>query len=209
MHTYCIYASENYPYLSKELERQLGITYKTAWRILHLIRKSLKQNTSPLNGQVEVDEMFIGGKGDGGTYNENQSKVIKAKSKVVGAVERGGEIRAKKVDNLSASTLGTFLEDNVLKENTLLMTDSNNSYDKVASDYNRHTVNHSKREYSRNGIHINHIESFWGHVKRSTKGTYKTVSKKHLQSYLDAFVWHYNMRHSDRERFSSLLKAIV
>ena len=118
-------------------------------------------------------------------------------------------MRAKKVSDVSSQTIGSFLEDNVRPDGTCLMTDESNRYDKVAVGYDRLTVNHSKKKYAVDGIHINHIESFWAHVKRSIKGTHKVVSKKHLQEYLDGFVFHYNNRGNDKERFASLLLAIV
>ena len=188
------------------MERQLGVTYKTAWRILNLIRKSIHQGNYRLRGDVEMDEANFGGRGDGGKDNKNYKQVMAEKSKVIGAVERGGHIRAKKVSNLAANTIGDFIEDNIDLNNTRLLTDESNRY---GSGYHRETVNHSKKEYVRGDVHTNHIESFWSHVKRSMKGTHKVVSKQHLQSYLDAFVWHYNNRHNDRQRFASLLSAIV
>lgn len=209
-HAIWIFSNAKSGISAKEMERQLGVTYKTAWRILHLIRKSLKQNATPLNGQVEVDEAHFGGKGDGGTYNENASEVMKKKGKVIAGVERKGQIVAKHVDDLSAETIGEFLDEHIIAgDSTLLITDKSNRYDKVAEHYNRESVNHSQGEYVRGDIHVNNVETFWSHVKRSTKGTYKSISKKHLQSYLDQFVWHYNNRHNDRKRFSSLLTRVV
>ena len=208
-HAIFIFSNAKSGISAKEMERQLNVTYKTAWRILKLIRASLKQDTRPLSGMVEMDEAFFGGKGVGGKYNKNQKKIMEDKAKVIAAVERGGEMRAKKVSDVSSQTIGSFLEDNVRPDGTCLMTDESNRYDKVAVGYDRLTVNHSKKKYAVDGIHINHIESFWAHVKRSIKGTHKVVSKKHLQEYLDGFVFHYNNRGNDKERFASLLLAIV
>ena len=208
-HAIFIFSNAKSGISAKEMERQLNVTYKTAWRMLKLIRASLKQDTRPLSGTVEMDEAFFGGKGDGGKYNKNQKKVMEDKAKVIAAVERGGDMRAKKVSDVSSQTIGSFLEDNVRPDGTCLMTDESNRYDKVAVGYDRLTVNHSKKKYAVDGVHINHIESFWAHVKRSIKGTHKVVSKKHLQEYLDGFVFHYNNRHNDKERFASLLLAIV
>jgi len=207
-HAIWIFSNAKSGISAKELERQLGVTYKCAWRILKLIRDSISQGNFKLRGNVEMDEAYFGGRGEGGKYNKNYSDVMKAKTKVIGAVERGGEMRVKKVADMSASTIGQFLEDNIQIENTRLLTDDSNRYDKVAQEYNRQSVNHSKKQFVVGDIHINHIESFWAHVKRSIKGTHKTISKKHYQSYLDAFVFHYNHR-NDRQRFASLVSAIV
>lgn len=194
---------------AKEMERQLGVTYKCAWRILSNIRKALPQGESKLSGDVEMDEAYFGGKGNAGRDNENLSQVMANKSVVIGAIERGGNMKAEVVPNAKAKTIGNFLWKNVAQENTRLMTDSSNRYGMVAMGYDRHAVDHHREEYVRGDVHINHVEAFWSHVKRSIKGTHKVISRKYLQSYLDGFVWHYNNRHSDSERFSSLLGALL
>ncbi len=194
---------------AKEMERQLGVTYKTAWRMLTLIRESLTQGTGYLSGDVEVDEAHFGGKKDAGRGNKRLSEALRAKSVVMGAVARGGALRAQVVPNTKAKTLGAFLDRNVNPITSRLMTDQSTRYERVARGYDRHAVNHSQGEFVRGDVHTNTLESFWSHVKRSVKGTHKVVSKKYLQSYVDGFVWHYNNRHSDNERFSSLLGALL
>ncbi|MGH7141825.1 MAG: transposase, partial [Minisyncoccia bacterium] len=98
---------------------------------------------------------------------------------------------------------------NVEKDGTRLMTDKTNRLDKVALGYDRHAVDHHKAEYVRGDAYINSVEAFWAHVKRSIKGTHKVVSKKHLQEYLDGFVFHRNNRYNDMERFYALLGMIL
>lgn len=208
-HAIFIFSNAKSGISGKEMERQLNVTYKTAWRILKLIRQSLAQKSDKLKGDVEMDEAYFGGKGDGGEYNVNLKEVMESKAKVIAAVERNGEIRAKKVPNVAASTIGAFLCEHVEMEGTRLMTDESNRYNNVAKGYDRHMVNHKSKEFVRGDIHVNHIESFWAHVKRSMKGTHKVVSKAYLQAYLDGFVWHYNNRDNDRLRFASLLGAIA
>lgn len=194
---------------AKQLERELNTTYKTAWRILTLIRKSLKQSEEFLSGDVEIDETYLGGKGKAGRDNRGIGKVMRAKSVIIGAVERGGRMRAEVSPNVRAKSIGSFLDRNVNPITSRLLTDSSDRYDKVARNYRRERVNHSEKEWMRGDIHVNNVESFWSHVKRSVKGTHKSVSKKHLQSYVDGFVFHYNNRHSDSERFSVLLGALL
>lgn len=191
------------------MERQLGVTYKTAWRILKLIRESLGQNNKKLQGKVEVDEAYFGGRGEGGRYNKNAKKVMVEKARVITAIEREGQMKSKQVPNLEAKTIMGFVHENVDPTNTILFTDESNRYDNLMFEYNRQSVNHSKKQYVNKHIHINHVESFWAHVKRCLKGTHKVVSKKYLQTYLDAFVFHYNNRHSDRLRFSVLPDALL
>lgn len=194
---------------AKQLERDLNITYKTAWRILTLIRKSLKQSEEFLSGDVEIDETYLGGRGKAGRDNKGIGKVMRAKSVVIGAVERGGRMRAEVSPNVRAKSIGSFLDRNINPITSRLLTDSSDRYDKVARGYRREKVNHSIKEFVRGDIHVNNVESFWSHIKRSIKGTHKSVSKKHLQSYVDGFVFHYNNRHSDNERFSALLGALL
>lgn len=194
---------------AKYLERELNVTYKTAWRILTLIRKSLGQNNRPLKGDVEMDEGYFGGKGYGGKNNELLGVAMSKKSVVVAAVQRGGEMKAEVTPNATAHTIGQFLDKNVEPTGTRLLTDKSNRYDGVAKQYNRQSVDHGRQEYVRGDIHVNNVESFWAHIKRSIKGTHKAVSKQYLQSYLDGFVWHRNNRHNDRARFGVLLGILL
>lgn len=185
---------------AKEMERQLEVTYKTAYRILKLIRESLGQDTKKLKGIVETDSAYFGGR---------SKQKFTSKSLVMGAVERGGTIKVKIVKDNSTYTHKNFLEETIVKEETKLMTDSSVAYNKVFDSYDRHFVNHSKKEYVRNDIYTNTIEGFWSHVKRSIKGTHKVISKQHLQSYLNGFVFHYNHRVNDRKRFSALVDTLL
>ena len=193
---------------AKEMQRELEVTYKTAWRMLHLIRKALPQNEDPLSGEVEVDTGYFGGKGVAGKDNKNLSKVMASKSVVMAAIERKGEARAEVVEDASAKTIKNFVWKNVRADATL-MTDSASTYENVTLPYKREAVNHSKGEYVRGTAHVNNVEAFWAHVKRSIRGTHKGVSPKHLQTYLDGFVWHRNNAGTDRARFSSLLSALL
>jgi transposase len=194
---------------AKYMERELEVTYKTAWRMLNLIRKALEQPNDKLQGDVEMDAAYLGGRKRAGAYNENLSEAIADKAVLMGAVNRQGEVRVFVVPDSTAATHGSFLVATVEPKDTRLMTDSSNRYNKVAVGYNRFVVNHSDGEYVRGDVYTNTIEGFWSHLKRSITGTHKVVSKKHLQSYLNAFAFHYNNRHSDRERFAVLLDTIL
>lgn len=194
---------------AKQLERDLNVTYKTAWRMLSLIRKSLKQDGDKLKGDVETDGAFFGGKGNAGENNKNLGRVMENKSVVLAVIERGGETRAEVAKSMGSFAIQDFIEKHVEKENTRLMTDKSQSYERVARGYDRLIVNHSIGEYVRGDVHVNSVETFWSHVKRSIKGTHKVISKKYLQSYLNGFVFHRNNRHNDRERFASLLGVLL
>lgn len=194
---------------AKEMERQLEVTYKTAWRILMLIRKALGQKGRKLKGDVETDTAYFGGRFKSGRYNEKQKEAIAAKAVVMGAIQRGGKARLLVVPDATAKTHGEFLKKNIATEDTRLMTDKSNIFSKSASQYDRHTVNHGKKEYVRGDVYINTVEGFFGHVKKSIAGTHKSVSKKHLQAYLNGFVWLRNNSYSDKARFASLLGSVL
>lgn len=193
---------------AKEMERQLEVTYKTAWRILHLIRKALEQD-GKLSGDVEMDSAFFGGRFKSGKDNAKQKEAIAAKTVVMGAVQRGGKARLLIVPDNKAKTHGDFLNEMIDPQGTRLLTDKTNRLDKVAVGFNRHSVDHGKGEYVRGDVHANTIEGFWSHIKRSITGTHKVVSRKYLQEYLNAFVFHRNNRYSDKERFWALLGILI
>ncbi len=192
---------------AKELERQLGVTYKCAWRMLKQIRKALAQDNDRLDGTVEMDVAYLGGRFRSGKNNERQSEAFKAKTTIMGAVSRGGDLRLKVVPDASAQTINAFLEANVAPT-AQLVTDDATTYIHAASDYNRAIIKH-KEKYANKGVHIKNIETIWGHIKRSLKGVQKGVSKQEMQSYLDAFAFHYNNRHNDMERFGVLLGTVL
>jgi len=192
---------------AKQLERELEVTYKCAWRILSQIRKALVQDDKKLKGEVETDAGFIGGRGNAGKDNERLGEVMLKKSVVMVAVERGGKMRAKIVDKVTAINTHDFVRENVETGSTLF-TDGSRSYEKLGGEYNHKSVNH-KRKYVNGRTHVNNVETFFSHIKRSIKGTHKVISKKHLQTYLDGFVFHYNNRHNDRQRFASLLGTLL
>lgn len=194
---------------AKEMERQLEVTYKTAWRMLTLIRKALGQDSDKLKGDVEMDSAYFGGRRYGGKNNSKLSDAVKAKTVVMGAVERGGKMRALVVPDNTAITHGDFLANNIDRERTRLLTDKTNKLTNTAKDYNREAVDHGRKEYARGDVHVNNIETFWSHVKRSIKGTHKVISKDYFQSYLDGFVFHYNNRYNDKARFSCLLETLL
>lgn len=192
-----------------EMGRQLEVTYKCAWRILHAIRNALPQIEVKLQGDVETDAAYFGGRRSAGKNNERLSEAFEAKSIVMAAIKRGGEMRAKVTPSTGSLAVEDFLERYVEKSGTRLMTDGSKSYKRIEKDYDRHSVDHHKKEYVRGDIYVNNVESFWSHVKRSVTGTHKGVSKKHLQTYLNGFVFHYNNRHNDRARFEALLGMML
>lgn len=194
---------------AKTIQRDLEIGYKTAWRMIHLIRGTLKQSEEPLKGDVELDLAYFGGKGDAGKNSEHLKDVFRAKTRVLAAIERKGQARARVVASGSAKNHKHFLWQNVSTRDTRLMTDKALQLDNVARPYDRHSVHHKKKEFVRGEAHTQTVDWFWSHVKGSLRGTHKSVSPKYLQSYLDGFVFHYNNARSDRERFFALLHTAL
>jgi len=207
-HAILVFSSAKSGISAKTMERELEVTYKCAWRILHFIRKSLTQNTDKLKGDVEMDSAYFGGRKYGGKNNEKLGDAVRAKAVVFGAIERNGQIRTEMMPDNTSLSHKIFLEKNI-SDKSRLMTDKTNRLDKVAKGYDRHSVDHSKGEYVRGDVYVNSIEAFWSHIKRSIKGTHKVISKKHLQTYLDGFVFHYNNRYNDKQRFEVLLDTLL
>ncbi len=208
LHAIWVFSNAKSGISAKELERQLGVTYKCAWRILSLIRKALESNDDKLDGNVEIDTGYFGGRQYSGKNNELRSQAIAKKSIVAIAVERGGKMKAEILPTNSTFFMQDFIKRNI-KTTANLITDSSHVYKRGDKEYTRFSVNHNKGEYVRGAVHVNTVETFFAHLKRSMKGTYKVISKQHLQTYLDAFVWHYNNRHNDKERFAVLLGTLL
>lgn len=184
---------------AKELERHLGVTYKTAWRMAKQIRllfDNQDQDGTPLDGIVEADETYIGGKRRG-----KRGRGAEGKTPIIGMAERNGEVMAKVVCDTKSSTITPFICENVEK-GTQLMTDEYKSYKRIyLQGYKHKTVNHGLKQYVNGNAHTNTIEGFWGQLKRSINGTYHAVSPKYLQNYLNEFVYRYNLRHSQAHLF--------
>lgn len=173
-----------------EIMRQIGVTYKCAWRMAHQIRKLMKSDGGPLGGIVEADETYIGGKKKTGKGNYKG-----AHTPVFGMVERGGDLKAQVVPDAKTHTLLPAMREAV-EPGTTVHTDEMRSYILVSRMGFKHkTVKHSKGEWVRGNVHTNTIEGFWGQLKRSITGTYCSVSRKHLPSYLNEFSFRYNHRH--------------
>jgi transposase-like protein len=170
---------------AKEIERHLGVTYKTAWRMAKQIRLLMQQDVNKLTGIVEADETYIGGK----TTWDNK---YKNKTSVLGLAEKNGGAKAVVADANATHAL-PFIRANV-EQGSTIHTDESRIYSRVKWDFEHKFVNHSQKEYVKNGVHTNTIEGFWGQMKRSISGTYHCVSPKYLQSYVNEFVFRYNYR---------------
>jgi transposase-like protein len=188
---------------AKELERQLGVTYKCAWRIAKQIRQLFTQNKDLLSDIIEIDETYIGGKHSGkrGRGSEN-------KTAVMGLAQRKGYLKAKVVKNTNSHTVKLIIRDNVKLESDIV-TDEYRSYHIVKKmGFNHQTISHVKEQWANGTIHVNTIEGFWSQLKRSINGTYHCVSPKYLQAYVDEFVYRYNYRLSSFPLFLNLVLSV-
>ena len=189
---------------AKQLERELGVTYKTAWRMAHLIRHELmQQEDEPLTGVVEADETYVGGRRRG--TPRGRPGPGSHKTAVFGAVQRGGRVMAVTVPNVRKVSLMPHIERRVLPATTIY-TDELKSYNGLAKHgYFHDRVNHSAQVYVSGDVHTNTIEGFWSLTKRGIGGVYHAVSAKHLQGYLNEYAWRYNHRDDERSMFETLL----
>lgn len=187
---------------AKELERQLGVTYKCAWRMGHEIRKHMANvdGEEKLSGIVEADETYIGGKRPGIRGRGARGKTI-----LLGMLERDGDVMTKVVPNVKRATLHKAIADNV-EIGSEIHTDELRSYDKL-TDYVHMTVNHGTGEYARDGIHVNGVEGYWSRLKQSIGGTHIHVSGKHLEKYTKEFEYRYNSRKNPSAMFPELIST--
>lgn len=197
---------------SHELARSLGTTQKSAWFMLHRIRLAMQTGSfDKLDGTIEVDETFIGGKARNMHKNIRKRKItspgVADKSVVVGALQRGGAVRAEVTPDRRRTTLHAHVRKHVA-EGAAVYTDLHHAYRGLAADFGHETVDHAV-SYVDGQVHTNGIENFWSLLKRGLHGTYISVEPFHLFRYLDERVFTYNLRDlTDYGRFEAVLRAV-
>jgi transposase-like protein len=196
---------------AKQIQRETGVTYKTAWRMFHQIRKLMSEDLR-LGGAgtpgVEMDEMYHGGRRKGGS-----GRLLGVdrgnKTTVMGIVERKGRIVAQVSPELTIAATSALVKEYVLPE-TMIYTDDAATYNALprlqGMGYQHRRINHSAKVYVAGEVHTNTIEGFWSLVKRGIGGVYHSVSAKYLQSYLDEYSFRYNRRDSGNLIFAAMLE---
>jgi transposase-like protein len=200
-------ASSKKGFSAHQLHRTLGVTYKTAWFMMHRIREAMKDDGSPLGGEgkfVEADEAFVGGKQSRRAY-----RPVAPKKMVVALVERDGRARSFHVASIHSNVLRAALVTNV-DRSSHLRTDGGWAYRRVGPEYASHKfVDHGK-EYAEGDRHSNNAENFFSILKRGVIGTYHHWSQAHIHRYLAEFDFRYSTKSvTDAERCDAMLRGIV
>jgi transposase-like protein len=198
---------------STQLAKDLGVTQKTAWFIMHRLRAASETGSfnRMLDGEVEVDETFVGGLAKNRHVGERgkglgTGGIGSGKTPVVGAVERGGEIFARATKSVDGKTLKTFVRENVSPRSGLLVPDEWAGYSGLGAEYPHEVIRHARGEYVKGRVHTQTIEGFWSLFKRQVYGIHHWVSTKHLQRYVNEATWRYNRREAtEGGRVNSLL----
>ena len=194
---------------SLQLSKELGITQKSAWFMLHRLREACNIETEKMGGEVEIDEVYIGGL----EKNKHESKKLRAgrgavgKQPVLGMRERGGKVTAKSIPDTKRKTIEQEIEANVASGATVY-TDEFASYQNLGKRYDHQSVNHSAKEYVYGMAHTNGIESVWAVMKRGFNGVYHHWSVKHTDRYTSEFTFRLNegnVRHDTMERIDKLV----
>ena len=195
---------------AKQIQRETGVTYKTAWRMFKQIRTLLSEDVKLEGSSVEIDEMYHGGKRKNGTGRPMVGD--KVKTPVLGMVERGGKVVALAVADVKGSTLLGNIRERVLPA-SMIFTDELKAYEGIrhvrAKGYRHRRIKHSAGVYVRGNVHTNTIEGFWSLVKRGIGGVYHQVSQKYLQSYLNEYSFRYNRRDRGNLIFTSILGRVA
>jgi len=188
---------------AKQLQRELGVTYKTAWRMFKEIRTLMQLTSKPMSGKVEVDECYIGGKSHG-----TRGRGAKGKTPVLGIVQRKGNVSAKTVKDVKGATLLPIVKEHILPE-SLVYTDELASYNKLRRHgYDHKRVHHASKIWVLGDAHTNTIEGFWSVLKRGINGVYHAVSEKYLQSYINEYAFRYNHRKDEQPMFLTILSRV-
>ncbi|HWQ52251.1 MAG TPA: IS1595 family transposase [Bryobacteraceae bacterium] len=194
---------------AKQLQRDLGTAYKTAWYLGHRIRKAMglieAADETPLTGTVEADETYMGAK----KYDKRRKRAKYGKEPVFGIVERDGRAKTFHIPHVNRYHVVDKLAGNISIDADLLCTDDSRLYNRVPANIQKHEiVNHSAKEWVRGDVHTATIDGYWGLLKRGVIGSFHQISVKHLHRYLSEFQFRWNNRKS-QDIFALVMCALV
>jgi transposase-like protein len=191
-----------------QIQRTLGVSYKTAWYLCHRIRAAMTEADKPkLTGKIEVDETYVGGKGHGEGIRGRGTK----KRPVLGIRQRDGELRFFHAENVTTRSLEKFMRENISKDADVIFTDELSAYRGIAKrmGLKHQMVQHGIKEYVRGDAHTNSIESAFSLFKRGLRGSWHKLSAKHLQAYLDEMSFWFNNRKNPYLFRDTIIKLIA
>lgn len=195
---------------STTLAKDLGVTQKTAWFMLHRLRHAARTQSfnRPLEGDIEVDETYVGGKAANRHKGDPKNGPgTSGKTAVIGALERGGKVHAKVIDNTDTKTLDTFVHTMVAPASSV-STDEHSGYRHLGRTYTHGVVRHGAGEYVKGATHTNGIEGYWSQLKRQIIGIHHFVTPKHLNRYVSESAWRFNLRSmGEGERVNEMLAS--
>ena len=195
---------------STTLAKDLGVTQKTAWFMLHRLRHAARTQSfnKPLDGEVEIDETYVGGKASNRHKGDPKNGPgTSGKVAVIGAMERGGSVVATVIETTSTATLDGFVHA-VVAPTATVSTDEHAGYRHLGRTFKHGVVRHSAGEYVSGGTHTNSIEGYWSLLKRQIVGIHHFVSPKHLNRYVGESAWRFNLRDiGEGERVNEMLAS--
>lgn len=198
---------------AKQLERELGVTYKTAWRMFKQIRSMLAEDVTLEGSSVEIDATFVGGKAKNMHKAKREATIrgrgTSSKTPVFGMVERKGRVIATVVEAESREAVLPKVREKILPS-SLVYSDEHAAYDPISNmGYQHRRVHHAAKVYVQGDAHTNTIEGFWSLVKRGISGVNHAVSAKYLQTYLNEYAFRYNRRDDDKPMYQAFLDQVV
>jgi transposase-like protein len=198
---------------AKHLEREIGVSYPTAHRMMKLIRNQLmtQDEDAPLAGEVEVDESAAGGKHVRAGDSRRGLAFLKRSNKptIWAAVERGGRVRAMVVKSRSTTDVEPPMFEHILPSSVIFTDEWKGYTNRVGNHFKAHNrIRHQERIYVSGTVHTQTIEGFFGNLKMGIRGNYHSVSSRWLQGYLNEYAWRYNRRHdTERSMFEMLIET--